>query len=187
MTVLKWTIGLLVALLALIAVVGMSLPGQIDFTIEATVEAPAEAVYAALVDLKAYRRWEPFGRNDPSFQVEFEEPTRGVGAAFRFSSSRSAYGRLEIVEVSPPVEVRYETRFEGDVENPVRTTLSLEPISAEATRVTWEFRGSATANPLGRILMRIWKPTVVRIHEEGLASLDALLQGRLEPRSGDPR
>ena len=179
MKVLKWTLGLLVAFSALVAIVGMTSPGRIEFSVEGTVISSIEKTYEAVADLKAYRQWEPIGRSDPSYRVEFEELTQGVGAAFRFSSDRSAYGRLEIVATTIPTRIAYETRFVGDLENPVFTTITLEAVSPNLTRVKWDFRGSATANPLGRIFMRVWKPTVERIHFEGIAALDAFLNGRL--------
>lgn len=72
--------------------------GQIDekapvkASVEVTVDAPPEKVWALLVDVKAWPKWEPdISRVEPPGQVE-------PGAAFSWSAGMRIHARIELVK-----------------------------------------------------------------------------------------
>jgi hypothetical protein len=69
------------------------------YTVErtTTIDAPADEVYAQIVDFHNWRNWSPWDDIDPDLQRSYSGPDSGVGAGYSWSGNRKAgEGTMEI-------------------------------------------------------------------------------------------
>ena len=142
----KWillTLGVLVAIVAVIAIVGLLLPRDHAASTTTTIKAPPDSVWEALTDVREYPRWRPGLRSVDVLSTEGALRWREVG-----SDGAITYERTEEQRPRRLVSrIADETLpFGGS------WTYDLTP-GAEGTRLTITERGYVT-NPLFRFMAR---------------------------------
>ena len=70
----------IVALLALILIVGFSLPRYTRVEVRETIDANPATVFALINDLERATLWSPVVSADPNARIVYSGPQRGVGA-----------------------------------------------------------------------------------------------------------
>jgi uncharacterized protein YndB with AHSA1/START domain len=144
--------------------------GTINVSAEGLVNAPTEAVYRYIADMREHHP-----RFLPSAFSDFRVESGGVGAGTvtRFKVSAGGRTREYRMEVGEPEPGRVLT--ESDTASSLVTTFIVEP-DGQRSRVqistTWEGAGG-----IGGLFERTFAPRVMkRIYAEELASLDRYAQ-----------
>jgi hypothetical protein len=138
--------------------------------------APADRIYAEIVDFHRWTGWSPWEGIDPNLQRRYGGPESGVGATYEWEGSRKVgKGRMEIVNVTAPSAVAIKLDFlkPFKAHNQAHFTLAE---SAGTTNVTWAMTGPKT---LGTRIMSIFTSMdklVGRDFEKGLARLKAVAE-----------
>lgn len=147
------------------------------FTISRSLVIPASAdvIFSLIADLRAFNRWNPFARQDPTAQMTYSGPARGPGAAYAWTSKGSAgEGQMTVMAENAPRRVDFKLEFSKPFRatNDVVFTLDDESGSGAArTRVTWTMSGH---NPVAAKVMSLIfcsDKMVGGMFEQGLANL----------------
>ena len=141
--------------------------GMVEVTAERTIEAPAEAVYGYLADLKEHHpRFLP-----PAF-TDFEVESGGVGAGTvaRFKVTAGGRTRQYRMTVAEPEPGRVIT--ESDTNSSLVTTFRVDPMGASArVTISTAWRG---AGGVGGFFEKMFAPKAMRaIYLDELERLNA--------------
>ncbi len=166
----------LVALVALLLVVGFFLPRHVIVERDVVVDVPPEAVFPHVSSLQAFSEWSPWGDIDPDMQVAYSGPDTGVGNVMEWTSEHPnvGNGRQEIVEVVENESVRTALDF-GDM-GTAEAWWRLVP-EGEGTRVVWGLDADMGAGPIGRWFGLMMDGLVGADYERGLTRLQASVEG----------
>ena len=179
----KFLVGILFVLAILVGV-GWLLPTE--FIVARSVEIPAapSVVFPHVADLRAWEKWDPWKRRDPSVKSTYREgPTDEVGAWEKWRSDESGEGRRVIRELVPLEKVRVNITY-GDGEDVARMELHLKP-SGEGTTVLWTMGGETGAAPVSRWIGVMMDSLAGPDLEEGLRALKAVVISR-KSEGGNP-
>ena len=168
MRILKWVVLSLIALIAILLVIGFFLPAEFGMQRSTVVDAPPEVIYEHIVNLRKNEAWSPWQQMDPTIATTYNDVERGVGASYSWTSENSGAGTYNLVETDPPLHARYEIVFEG--QGDAGGEWILEP-AGDGTKVTWTFEGDAGGNPIGRWSGLMIDTFLGQPYELGLASL----------------
>jgi hypothetical protein len=163
----------LVALFGALVLVGLFLPRR--WRVERSIVVPTspDRIYPLIANFqKGWRRWNAFGKDDPSLEISFSGPEEGVGATQNFRGKRTPAGEMRIVEADPKSGVRYVMRAGGFE---LTGSLSFEVDGAD-TNITWADEGTIS-NPLFRYFTLFAERAVGKPFEVGLAALQQELSG----------
>ena len=180
MKILKPILIGLVALIVLLALVGLLLPSAAHVERSVTVAAPPTAVYDIVNDLRRFNEWSPWFEKDPKARYSFSGPQSGVGSRLEWSSDDSSVGTgsQEIIESVPDQRVR--TRLDFGSQGSGDSVLTLAPAGA-GTKVTWGFDTAFGNNILGRYFGLAMDSIVGSEYEHGLSKLKALAESTPVP------
>ncbi len=151
-----------------------------DFRVErsALVAAAPETVFSRLEDLRAWRDWSPWEKQDPGMTRTYGGAARGAGAVYEWDGNKEVgAGRMEVVEAAAPRRVVLALDFRRPFEGHDRVEFVLAP-EGGGTRVTWTMTGRK--HPVMRVMGLVFDVDgmIGRQFEAGLASLKALVEGR---------
>jgi uncharacterized protein YndB with AHSA1/START domain len=149
------------------------------YTVErsAVVDAPAEHVYAQLVDFHRWPAWSPWEDIDPAMQRSYAGAEQGVGAVYAWAGNRKAgEGRMEIAEAVEPHRIDIDLRFEKPFKARNDTRFVLTP-EGGGTLVTWTMTGKKTFATKVMGLFTSMDSMVGKDFEKGLARLKAVVEG----------
>jgi len=169
-----------VALLGLLLVAGLFLPGSahVERTI-ATTAGPA-AVYDIVSGFRRFNEWSPWSDLDPATRYTYSGPEQGVGAKMAWASDQRdvGSGSQEILAVEPGRSVT--TRLDFGTQGPATSTLLIEP-EGSGSRITWAFDTSFEGDYFGRYFGLLFDRLIGADYEKGLARLKALAERASAP------
>jgi len=116
------------------------------YTVERTtvINAPAEEVYAQIVDFHNWRNWSPWDDLDPDMKRTYSGPDSGVGAGYAWSGNRKAgEGQMKITEAVETSSVQIALDFLKPFKSSSTTTFNLRA-HGEATEAIWTMTGPMT-------------------------------------------
>ena len=174
---LKTILLAVVLLVALVLIYAATRPGSFRLERSTVIAAPPDKVFALISDLRQFNTWNPFAKIDPDQQITYEAVTAGPGAAYRWVSTKSGAGRMEITEVQAPQRVAIKLDFSKPFEahNQVEFTIAAD---GAGSRVTWAMFGPmAYLNKLISVFVSMDK-MVGGDFERGLANLKAMAEAR---------
>ncbi|MBL8329011.1 MAG: SRPBCC family protein [Rubrivivax sp.] len=174
MKFLKWTLGTLILLIAVLLVGGLFLSPKFTVSRSVTVTAPPEKVYALVASPRQWKAWSVWNQRDPAMQIEYSGPESGAGAAWAWKSQREGDGKMTFTAAESPSRVVYDLYFPD-----FGTTSSGELRfvgQGGGTVVTWIMNGDMGSNPLFRWLALGADGMVGKDFEAGLAALKALAE-----------
>jgi uncharacterized protein YndB with AHSA1/START domain len=171
--VLKWVGLVVLAVVVAVVVIGLFiLDGKFELARETTINAPPEAVYKQVGDLREWPNWLPFTKHDKSVNTTIEQPT-GVGA-YQHWTSDHGNGKLKFTKADEATGVAYDMTF--DEKWPSKGEFVFAK-AGDGTRVTWKMSGQYT-DFMGK-WMAVFMPKMVGgMFEEGLADLKAKVEGK---------
>lgn len=135
MKILK-TIGFIVlALVALMLIIGLFQPTDFKYERDTTINASKEAVFATLNDFKTWEEWGPWQQEDPTMEVTYGEKTVGEGASYNWTSENSGNGTITITESTAPTFLNTALVFDGQEGG--NGWFNLEDAESGGTKTSW--------------------------------------------------
>jgi hypothetical protein len=114
-----------------------------DFRVERrlAIKAPAEKIYAQIVDLKAWQAWSPYEKKDPDMKRTLSGAPSGKGAVYEWDGNKNVgAGRMEVIEAGAPSVVKIKLDFLKPFEGHNTAEFTMVP-SGDTTNVTWAMYG----------------------------------------------
>jgi uncharacterized protein YndB with AHSA1/START domain len=170
----KWLLGIIAVLIAVIVAGGYLLPGEAVVQRQITINAPPEKVFALVNNFKSFNTWSPWAEIDPNTVYTFEGPETGVGQKMSWVSKdpNVGSGSQIITEVVENRRVASTLDF-GDM-GQARASLELAPVDG-GTAVTWGFKSE-----LNGIMQRwfglMFDRWIGADYEKGLQKLKAVAE-----------
>lgn len=174
MKFIKWALGGLLALVALLAVGGMFLPGTFKVTRSAVVGAAADKVYPLIAEPRRWKDWSVWNRRDPGMTITYSGPESGVGAMWEWKSKSEGDGRMTFTAAEPGRRAAFDLFF-PDFGTTSRGELLLTP-EGSGTRITWTMNGDMGKNPLLHWMALMMDGMVGKDFEAGLSNLKTLAE-----------
>jgi uncharacterized protein YndB with AHSA1/START domain len=172
--ILKWLLIVLVGLVLLLLAGGYALSPEFKALRSVTINAPADKVYALLVDPREWKRWTVWNRRDPTMTIAYSGPPSGAGAGWEWKSESEGDGKMTFTAAEPGKRVAYDLFF-PDFGTTSSGDLLLTP-DGSGTKVTWTMNGNMGSNPLLRWFALFGDKMVGGDFEAGLANLKALAE-----------
>ena len=172
-------LGLILAVLMAGLVYLAMLDGKIQVQRKLEIDAPREAVFAAVLDLRTWPQWSPWLMHEVDAEVDFAENCQVEGGFYRWQGDVIGAGKLTHVKISSPTSISQEIEFLRPYKSIARILWEFEP-GENGTLVSWSIN---TEMPfLFRILARRMQAMIERDYELGLA----LLGGYLDTETAYP-
>jgi len=171
MRILKRAVIFLVALVALLLVIGFFLPGSFRVVRSIDVAAPPEKVYALVADPRGWKQWSVWNQRDPQMAVVYSGPASGVGAKWEWKSKSEGDGAMTFTAAEPARRVAFDLYF-PDFGTTSKGELVFVP-AGNLTRVTWTMNGDMGKNPIAHWFALGADSMVGKDFESGLAGLKA--------------
>lgn len=169
----KFSMGLVALLLALVLVGGWLLKPTYRVERSLVIKAPAAAIYAHLDSPEGWKRWGAWYRRDPAMQISASGEPQGQGALWSWASASQGNGSMQLTAAEAGQRIAYELRIEDFA--PSSGELRLEPEGA-GTRVIWLMQGDVGGNPINRWFALFMDRLVGPDFDEGLANLKQLAE-----------
>lgn len=179
----KIAIGLGVVLAVLVTVIALQ-PSEFMIERSATINAPADIIYAQIEDLHAWEAWSPWAKMDPNMKSTYEGPNSGVGAVTAWEGPEAGKGRMEITAVKPNQEVDIKLEFLEPMQATDRALFSLTESNATTT-VTWRMEGNNNFVGKGFALFMNMDKMVGSDFEKGLAAMKTIAEGAAQKREAE--
>ena len=162
------------ALLALLIVVGFTLPRTHQVEVSMEIDAHKATVFALVNDFRRVAQWSPWTNTDPNARILFSGANRGEGATMTWDGAIIGSGTQRITESRPHDYV-------GIVMNPgeageARSWFRLES-GVGTTIVNWGFEADYGMNVVGRYFAAFLGGVVARDYYESLEELKAFAEG----------
>jgi uncharacterized protein YndB with AHSA1/START domain len=164
----------LVAIVALLLLIGLLLPSGFKVQRSILIAAPAAKIYPLIADPRQWKNWGVWNRRDPAMAMTYAGADSGAGAKWSWQSKTEGNGEMEFMAAVPDERIDYVLTF-PEFGMSSRGQLRLEPEGA-ATRVTWTNEGDMGANPINRYFALMMDRMVGPDFEAGLANLKGLAE-----------
>ncbi len=162
--------------IAVILILAATKPDTFRIERSATINAPAEKIFAVLSDFHQWTHWSPWEHRDPALKRSFDGAARGKGAIYRWEGNKQVgSGRMEILEANEPSKLVIKLDFLKPFEAHNTAEFTMLP-QGSATNVHWLMRGPAPfMSKLMQVFMSFDK-MIGKDFETGLASLKQLTE-----------
>jgi uncharacterized protein YndB with AHSA1/START domain len=174
MRVLKWLLGGVLGLVAVLAVGGWLMGSDFHVTRSVLVKAAPEKIYPLVADPRNWKQWSVWNQRDPAMAITYSGPPSGVGAVWEWRSATEGDGRMTFTRAESPGLLGYELYF-PDFGTTSRGELRLVPEGGD-TRVTWTMDGNMGRNPFFSWFALFADGMVGKDFEGGLAGLKAVAE-----------
>ncbi len=170
----KLLVGLL-ALVALLAIVGLLLPSTAHVERSTVISAPRSTVFALVNGYARFNEWSPWAEIDPDTRYTRSGPAQGVGARQAWESDNNNVGSgSQQITLSEPYS-RVEAALDFGPQGTAQAFFDLAP-EGEVTRVVWGFDTSFGYNLIGRYFGLFFDRMLGSDYEKGLANLKRLAE-----------
>lgn len=178
MKILKYIFGGLLSLIILIVLVGFFLPSRHQLKESIVINAPVNAVFDEVNNLRNWSNWSPWQGKDPNAIISYEGPSAGVGAKMLWSSTnpRVGKGTQEIVVSVANRNIKTVLSMEG-WDNTSNGIWDFEEQGPNKTKVTWGFDTQLGGNIFYKYMIVMCKSTLRKDYIQGLQQLKAHLEG----------
>jgi len=129
------------------------------------INAPVEAVYNAVADLKAWQAWSPWLIMDPEAEVSIANDKQ----SYSWEGMRVGAGHMSITEATPNTSARYDLTFLKPFKSTAKVGMDVKAIDG-GTEVTWTMHSQL---PFFMFFMKNMMETYIGMdYERGLTLLD---------------
>lgn len=175
MRFLKYLIYSVLALAAVLLIVGVFLPTSAHVERSIHTSASPDSVYGIVDGFRRFNEWSPWAGLDPKTKYTYSGPESGVGARMEWSSDKPEVGSgsQEIVAVEPGRSVTMRLDFSG--QSAATSTMVIEPESG-GSLVRWSFDTSFEGNFPMRYLGLMFDGMIGADYEMGLAKLKSVAE-----------
>jgi len=172
-------IGLAIAgIILLLVIVGLFLPSEYALERSITIQAPIDAVFAQVNDLRNWEKWGPWQEEDPTTKITYGDSTIGVGASYSWTSEKSGDGSLVIVESVQNQSITTDLDF--GTEGKAQGHWTFEQTD-DGVRVTWGMHGDSGYNLIGRYFGMMMDTMVGPYFDKGLANMKEIAEALSQP------
>jgi len=160
----------ILAVIALVLLVGLFLPRSYHLERTIDIQADTETIYPDLASLRRWPEWTAWNKGmDPAAEFKFGTPETGVGAEYSWSGPVLGQGRLKLTKTDPAKGIEYSLEFEnGSMTS--EGAITMEKV-AGVIRVTWVDRGDLGRSPVNRYFGLLMDSLVGPNFEKGLQTL----------------
>jgi len=149
-----------------------TLDGTFKVSRSLKIEAPNDAVFAAIVDLKSWPSWSPWLMHEPDARLDYSEDYQLEGGSYRWDGKRVGAGKLSHVSIKPHSRIEQQIEFTRPFKSVNQVCWKFED-RGNCTLVTWEMSGRMPF--LFRFMTRRMEPMIGRDYDLGLALLNGYL------------
>ena len=135
-------LGLIVLAALVIALIASQRPDTFRVSRSASIAAPADKLFPLINNLREFDTWNPYSQKDPQMKSSYSGPAHGAGARSDFESKKAGTGSLEIVQATPPSEVKMRLNMTAPMKADNTVIFTLTP-QGNATQATWTMEGPA--------------------------------------------
>jgi hypothetical protein len=129
--------------IAAVLIIAATKPDSFSVQRAATVNAPAENVFALIADFHEWRKWSPWEDRDPALKRTYSGAERGKGAIYAWEGNKNVgSGRMEILEANSPSLVKIQLDFLKPFEAHNIAEFTMLP-QGNATNLDWVMSGPA--------------------------------------------
>jgi len=168
-----WIILLIVIAIPLALVIYLAtLDGSFRVSRSLEIEAPAEAVFAAIVDFKSWPEWSPWLIHEPDAAIVYGDNYQQEGGYYTWDGKVVGAGKLTHVNIKPHSSIDQQIEFTRPFKSASQVSWKFENRDAR-TLVSWDMAGSMPF--LFRFMARRMEPMIGRDYELGLALLNGYM------------
>ncbi|HVG61484.1 MAG TPA: SRPBCC family protein [Hyalangium sp.] len=164
---------LIVVAVAIIGLVGLisTQPDALIVQRSATIQAPADIVFAKVNDFHKWSEWSPWEKLDPNMKRTFTGANAGLDAMYEWTGNDEVgKGRMTIQESKPNELVRIRLEFFEPWPQTSTTLFTFAP-AGEGTTVTWKMEGKHNFVSKAMCLVMDMDKLIGKDFEAGLASM----------------
>src|SRR5213592_5150938 len=137
----KILIALAVIVIVFVVIVALQ-PSEFKVVRNATISAPAPALFAQVNDFHKWEAWNPWGKLDPTMKQAYEGAPAGTGAIYTWSGNNEVgEGRMTITESRPSDLIRIRLEFLKPFAATSTAEFAFKP-EGNRTVVTWSMAGN---------------------------------------------
>lgn len=169
-------IGLL-AVIAVLAIIGMTQPREIEIARSIDINAPASEIYPHVANLSANKAWSPWLGKDPETILTYGDIASGLGATMTWDSDNRDVGKgaLEVTKAEENKHLTTALDF-GDMGDGQATWDFVE--TDGKTTATWGMTTDMGAGPAGRLFGIMMKKWIAADYDRGLQNLKTLVEAQ---------
>jgi hypothetical protein len=131
----------LVAVVAAVVAVVATRPSTFHIERSTEAAAPAEVVYAQIIDFHQWAGWSPWEKLDPTMKKTHSGAPMGQGAIYEWTGNdKVGQGRMTITDVKPNEHVGIKLEFLKPWQATNEASFDLKA-SGDKTKVTWAMDG----------------------------------------------
>jgi effector-binding domain-containing protein len=172
---LKKGLVILVAVLIILAIIGLLLPRNIHVERSVSIARPASLIYATVNSFQLFSKWSPWQNLDPNMHQTTEGARDGVGAKLAWSGNDKVGSGTQLITASTPNQSVASDLDFGKM-GVAKSTILLVP-QGSSTRVTWGLDIDMGASPIGHYFGLMMDRMIGKDYEKGLSNLKALVEG----------
>jgi uncharacterized protein YndB with AHSA1/START domain len=162
--------------IAIVLIIAATKPDTFRIERSATINAPAEKIFAVLSDFRQWTGWSPWEHKDPALKRDYGGAERGKGAIYGWEGNKNVgSGRMEILEASAPSKLRIKLDFLKPFEAHNTAEFTMLP-QGNATNVHWVMQGPATFMSKVMQVFISFDKMVGKDFETGLSNLKQLTE-----------
>ena len=129
--------------IAVVLILAATKPDRFSVQRAIAVRAPAEKVFALIVDFHQWGSWSPYENKDSAMKRSYSGPASGKGAVYGWEGNKNVgSGRMEIIDVAAPNRVTVKLDFYKPFEGHNTAEFTMLP-QGDGTHVTWLMHGPA--------------------------------------------
>lgn len=160
--------GSVLAVVGVVVVGGLALPADYEVERSLRIEAEPAVVFDHIVDVYKMQAWSPWKAKDPSMEITYGDPRRGVGAWYSWKGPDSGEGKYTITSADAGKALTSRIEFVGMGESEGFWRLEQD---GEGTLATWGFRGTNETPIIGPWFTLFMDSMVGPDFEDGLKRL----------------
>lgn len=163
-----------VAVIAILVIVGFILPGTVHVERSVVIDAPPAKVFPHLCDFEATQKWSPWAERDPNMSNEFTGTACSVGHSHKWSGNdKVGTGTQTVTKIEK--DARVETDLDFGEQGLAKAFITVQA-EGEGSKVTWGFDSDMGMNPIGRWFGLAMDGMIGGDYEAGLAKLKAIAE-----------
>jgi effector-binding domain-containing protein len=164
----------LIALVVILAVIGLILPRHVVVKRSVAINRPASLVYATVNSFVLFPKWSPWQDLDPHMSQYTEGPRDGVGAKLIWKGNDKVGSGTQLITASKADQsVASDLNF-GDM-GTAKSLVTLMP-DGNMTRATWTVELDMGANPIGHYFGLTMDGMLGKDFASGLGKLKNLVE-----------
>lgn len=185
MKAVKIILGIVIALVAVVVILGIMAPKEAIVERSTTINAPAHVIWENVKSLEAQHGWSPWAKRDPEMKTTYEGETGQVGSKYSWTGNEEVgSGYQSITAVNEGSRIEQDLVFTAPWESEAKVWIDLLE-DGEGQKVTWGFKTEFGFITSVFMLMNDMDAQLGPDFEEGLGYLKEICESQADAPSGD--